>query len=189
MSNPWDRPPLATRGDDHESKTFEAVGHVMTGWEQVEMELACLYAAFLGVQPLAAIAMPEYVKARVFWQRRDVVLEAAACYFQRYCSQELEGKRDGVMAAVNGFADRRNDVAHGIVTANFDQTNSLLGPASYRHKEFDPLNRTPDFLYSSVELEQFCEGFRTVRRDLRTLTLAILVQNASRHRSSLLSAG
>jgi hypothetical protein len=73
MTQPWDRPPEPKRGDPRCEAVYEAVGRALSHWEILELDLACLYAKFLGVSEVDAISRKEYVDARIFRERADVI--------------------------------------------------------------------------------------------------------------------
>ena len=75
----------------------------------------CLSALFLGVRPTQAIAQSEYLSARIFRERADVIDRAGETYFIAHCNQELESETENILRETRLAANRRNDIAHGIV--------------------------------------------------------------------------
>ena len=86
----------------------------MSEWEHNEFELARLHSVLLG-DPDGEAAIGSYGKGRIFLDRVRILREAAEGYFRRSPDQPLEGKFELLAAAAEGFADRRNEVAHGYV--------------------------------------------------------------------------
>ena len=91
---------------------YSAIGKVTSQWERVEFELSRLYSIFVG-KPNDA--MQEYGKGRIFRERACAFVESAEAYFINHPNQELEGRLHCLMCLAQGYADRRNEVAHGIV--------------------------------------------------------------------------
>lgn len=114
ITNPWDIPPLPTRGDLDDDWTFAGVGRVMSRWEAIEFRLARLYSVFIG-KPNHGDAIREYGAGRIFRDRMDALKRAAETFFTRVHSQLLEGEFHELSCQVDRFADRRNEIAHGIV--------------------------------------------------------------------------
>ena len=114
MSNPWDRPALPNRGDRDNARTYEGVGRVIDGWESVEFEMSRLYSVMAG-HPDDAGLLQRYGSGRIFRDRQAKLQEMADRYFILQPNQRFESTFDLLDAHANGFSERRNDVAHGIV--------------------------------------------------------------------------
>ena len=112
MPNPWDVPPLPTRGDDEAEWTFAGIGRVTSQWEVIEFEFSRLYSIFVGKPDEE---MRGYGQGRIFRDRSEILTKAAEEYFTGQPNQELEGQLHSLMSRAQGFSDRRNEVAHGIV--------------------------------------------------------------------------
>lgn len=114
MTDPWDPFPLPTRGDDDERLTFEGIGRALTQWEAVEFQCARLYSIFVG--DFDGPTIQQYSEGHGFFQQRLTGLKAKAKnYFVQHPNQESEGNFYCLTSATERFADRRNEVAHGIV--------------------------------------------------------------------------
>ncbi|MGC2414171.1 MAG: hypothetical protein WA459_15915 [Stellaceae bacterium] len=174
LSGPWDLPPFPDHGDTNADLTYAAVGRAMSEWEEVELYLARLYAAFLGIPPIEAIARPEYTRVAVARERSRVIEEVAHAYFVRHPDQTLESEFETLICDARNFAARRNDIAHGVVKLAWGQfDDSMLGaalarkevmllPGTYMFKKFDD-KRMPAYMLSSVEINRFAEHFRAFR--------------------------
>ncbi len=112
MSNLWDVPPLPTIGDDDEEATYAGVGRVTSQWEAIEFQFSRLYSIFVGKPDEE---MRAYGAGRIFRERSKILAEAARDYFIRNPDQELEGQLHALTIRAEGFSDRRNEIAHGIV--------------------------------------------------------------------------
>jgi hypothetical protein len=114
MTQPWEIPPLPTHGDENADDTYKAVGRCLSEWESLEHELAHLYSVFVG-QPGEIAALREYGKEQTPKFRRANLAEKAAAFFSRHPDPDLEGKFTAICDCAQKLADRRADIAHGIV--------------------------------------------------------------------------
>jgi hypothetical protein len=121
MPNPWDPFPFPTIGDFDNTKTYEGIGRVMDQWEALEFSLARIYSIFVGDEDGEALST--YGKGRIFRDRLTELRRAGDVYFKSGPDQALEGSFDAICTASEGFAGRRNEVAHGVVMP----VNSLPG--------------------------------------------------------------
>ncbi|NBR59873.1 MAG: hypothetical protein EBT89_12050 [Opitutaceae bacterium] len=192
MSNPWDIPAAPATGDADASITYAAVGRALSAWERLELDLIMLYAGLLKQRPLDARRNPKYLEANVFRTRMAEVERAARCYFILHPDQALEGDFRTASNLVTNLSSRRHEIAHGIVTPlhrwegtseGLDQALRkmmyLLGPPTYRQKWFDEDGLTPEFLYSSVEIDQITRQFELARQPVLGL-VAVTWQQAYR---------
>ena len=168
-ANLWDIPPYPGYGDKDANVTYAAVGRALSTWEELETNLAVLYARFLGVSPKEATSRSEYANAGTFRGRSNQVREAACLFFVRHSSQHLEGYFDNLISELTKVADRRNDIAHGVVTfwpggtADLEEAlrrmEYMLVPSGYAVKKYGATG-DPTYMYSSVELDHFTQVFR-----------------------------
>jgi hypothetical protein len=114
LSKPWDVPPLPRSGDATQDKTFAYVGFVMTRWESLEFELSRLHSMFLGAFDETE-AMRAYGKGDTFLRRKTILKESAEAQFRTNPNQKREGEFDNLLTEASGYADRRNEIAHGMV--------------------------------------------------------------------------
>jgi hypothetical protein len=114
VAKPWDIPPLPRNGDDIPDETFAYVGFVMSRWESLAFELSRLHSLFLGALDETE-AMQAYGKGRIFPQRIETLAKVAEAHFRGSPCQKREGQFEELMRESLGYADRRNDIAHGIV--------------------------------------------------------------------------
>lgn len=151
MADPWNTPPLPDHGDDDIDSTFAGVGRVLSQWESVELELCVLYALF-SRRVDDPVARQEYGKGRIFAERVKPLEDLAEKWLQH---QALECEFGNLIIAIRHFADRRNDVAHGIVRPihwvfPFQQTDYNfqygLVPPYYDYKRYG-LNNLPKYMY------------------------------------------
>lgn len=165
MSDPWDRPSLPTRGDDNQNDTYAAVGRVLSLWEQVESELGHLFALFIGKYGKDEAYDQYYEKGKTTQGRLNSLQREAKRYFTRSPSQEIEGHFCSLMKFAIGFADRRHEVAHGVVRP-IEWYGSLLPelarplsqggfkfclvPPHYQRNWIT--NGIPEYIYTSAEL-------------------------------------
>jgi hypothetical protein len=175
MTQPWDRSPQPKRGDPTCEAVYEAVGRALSHWEILELDLACLYAKFLG------ISGQEYVDARIFRERADVITSAACAYFVKHCNQEIESEFKRLIQDARLFSDRRNDIAHGVVAPVWNMAHPeldqfMLRPSNYKRKEFNSLG-SPEYAFSSVEINAFAKHFQDFRTRIAALDAKILTRS------------
>jgi len=174
-TKPWNIPPIPDHGDVDANLTYAAVGRAMSEWEELELYLARLYAAFTGVTPLKAISTSAYRNAAIFRERARVIEEVAKAYFIKHPNQEIEAEFSNLICEIREFSARRNDIAHGVVKLIwFGDTNAatldealirdehMPAPATYRDKKFQG-DRTPDYLFRSNEIDHFTDHFHNLR--------------------------
>ncbi len=114
MSNPWDRPPIPKRGDEDEKTTFSCVGRIMTNWEAVEFEFSRLYTWFGGSLDDQTL-MNEYGKGTIFRNRIEILKIKADEFFVKSPNQNRECEFHSLTIQAEGYAGRRNDIAHGML--------------------------------------------------------------------------
>jgi hypothetical protein len=186
MANPWDRPsiPISFNGDADVDILFACVGRVITYWESIEFELGLLHT-YLGGIPEDQSLMREYGEGRIFRERAQALAKKAEEYAIRHCCQHREGDFDRIMDLCLKFADRRNDIAHGILfrvdqimffrmrisPKHRNREHFAIIPPLYAHRWHS--TGFPDFAYTSdeisllvVHLEGLLETIRKYRKTL-----------------------
>jgi hypothetical protein len=162
MTKPWDVPPFPTKGDDTDDSTYAGVGRVLSRWEEVEVSLTHIYAAFLG-RPHDPKAHRSYMgDGRIFSDRLNNLRSVAGKFFVKNPNQKDEANLDGILDTAQRFSERRNEVSHGIVrpiqwykTLSSGDSIGLqfvLVPPHYNWRKFNKDNSRPSFAYTSVEL-------------------------------------
>lgn len=140
------------------------MGRALDCWEWVEFELARMYSLFVGDAEWSK--MQEYGKGNIFRDRITMLSSAAEVWFKKNPSQPDEGEYNGLVIQAKGYADRRNEVAHGMVMDVSDfmfwkekltlaapnVPQHLLVPPYYHLRKHDS-SGLPTFGYSSVELQ------------------------------------
>jgi len=86
----------------------------MTRWESLEFELSRLHSMFLGAFDETE-AMRAYGKGDTFLRRKTILKESAEAQFRTNPNQKREGEFDNLLTEASGYADRRNEIAHGMV--------------------------------------------------------------------------
>ena len=186
MSNPWDRPPLPSQGDLDENQTYAGVGLVMSRWEGMEFVLARLYSVFIR-DPDTLAALERYAKGRIFRDRLCDLETAADEFFINHPCQEREGSFAALRRAASGFADRRNDVAHGfafqIQGLGFfrdrmapdlrDKAQYAVIPTLHVFRKHDH-SGMPLYAYTSVELRKLAALIATLQLELEDFRQPLL---------------
>jgi hypothetical protein len=194
VDNPWDAPPLPTRGNRSERVLYEAIGRALSTWEELETRLAGLYAAFCEQSQYDRATNNEY-GAPANFRVRLAALERAGCrYFVKRPHQDLEGEFAWLIRTADGWAQRRNDVAHGIVRflhmVRDPQATLLSGnpiecclvPPHFREAKYISPD-TPAHILTSREINSFAIAFWPIIRRASDLADAVeLPQHALRRR-------
>ncbi len=180
MTNPWDIPPFPTAGDADEWETYKWVGKCLTEWEWLEYTLGHLYSEFIG-RRAEIDAIKEYGEPRIFADRISCLAKSAGRFFIRHQNQSIEGKFYDLLKAIIGFSDRRNEIAHGIVTkidfrlSSQDSSMKIAGyvliPTLYTKRKLDVRN-LPKYIYTANELTVLAARFGGLAR--ATVRLRIL---------------
>jgi hypothetical protein len=189
LLEPWDIAPLPTQGDERSDDTFAAKGRAVSQWEVVEVALSGLYAVVSGSRRSNLEARRQYGNLLNFKDRLEKV---AFAYFMRHCDQENEGEFERLIDAARRFSVRRNEITHSWVrpvalSRGYKKTNEgndqwttiyrfFLVPPTYTARKFDLRNR-PEFIYTSVEIQGYCQEFVKLGFDVDRL--AMLMDNPS----------
>jgi hypothetical protein len=126
-----------------------------------------------------AHATREYGKGKIFRDRRIGLQQAAAKYFTKQCDQKLEGEFDRICTTADGFADRRNEVAHGIVMdveriqffinrlqlATLGERQALVVPPYHTVRNYDEVGH-PEFAYNAQQLKTLASRLTTFGREI-----------------------
>ena len=180
---PWSIPAAHKRktGDPAENTIYLAVGRALTKWEGLEAEIASLFAVLTGgadrwyfVPSVRAFGVS---KSSIV--RADMIERAAEAFFLYFDSKGLhnetmvfETELKALMKAYTGWVARRNDIAHGYVTATGHPdylaekqlfiTTYLLLPSHSSLKwpiDWDP---DPAFKYRGSDIDKFAAEFEAL---------------------------
>jgi hypothetical protein len=177
MPAEWDRPyseTISKEGDLSEAVLFTAVGQCLSRWEELEVNIATLFAVVTGSmdQWHYGPAIRAFGVVNSAPTRRDMILQAAEAFFTQLKHEDASKLFAEVKGALNyyvGWSGRRNDVAHGVVTESaFDpgvdtpddqwEECFLLCPSYTTSKKW-PIESEPAYNYRASEIEKFGEGF------------------------------
>ena len=176
-------PPLPPIGDLHEDVTYAAVGYALSQWETAETQLCWLTGAFMGL-PRGDWRVVQRYSHHATFQGRANALEAAACaYWPTRCDQALEGRFLALMAEARSLSERRNEIAHGVVTVlrEWQATRSqewCLVPALYDRRKVEPPH-IPTYIYVANDIRVAGHRFLELSNAAHLLTLALEVPHAS----------
>jgi len=187
MPNPWDYPPWPERGDDDINTIFAAVGRAMTYWETVEEELANTFSILVGnraAYPATEPAIRAYGTVISSIARTKMLSAAATAYFANDPDSPLAEEIRSIISHANGWAARRNDIAHGRVGRIQSRPGYLLFPSLYNTKKH-PVGAKPIYLFSSVEINEIHGQFRQLQTRIYAFRLTLSHAprpSADRHR-------
>ena len=163
--NLWDAQPLPVVGDEDPKLTFQGVGMVMTAWESVEFELSRLYSVF--ASDADGESMRVYGEGKIFRDRINALRGISQKTFTASPNQNKEGCFAFIANSIEGFSQRRNEVAHGIVfpihtltvfrsrlpRSEQERNHFALVPPYYLGRKHDAATGVPAFVYTSSELK------------------------------------
>jgi len=175
---------MPRRGDDSASITHEWLGRVIGQWVHVEFQLSLLYSVFVG-RPRNGEAIREFGAGVTFKQRLDLLRNAAKRLFVAGDFRELETEFRTICVAAEGFAKRRNEVAHSVVFPSIflpsfveDRVGGFdgrwaLAPPYYSIKDFDDRD-FPKYAYTSRELNALVVCLAEFKGQIEELELKLL---------------
>jgi hypothetical protein len=179
---PWDRPEPIEPGDATPEPLYTAVGKALSNWEKIENQLANLFASFVGAQikwrPAPAVRAYGTI---VSFKSRAAMLDAAAkAYFHSRPKLGVDDRWRDLLRELEGFSDRRNDIAHGIVEALYRQENEskieyFLMPGLYVSKKY-PTDEPPAYWFTSAQVLQLAEQFSDLAASVRFLRFALVTK-------------
>jgi hypothetical protein len=175
MPNPWDCPPWPERGDDNINIIFAAVGRALTYWETVEEELANIFSILVGnraTYPATEPAIRAYGTVISSISRTKMLSAAATSYFAGDLKGTLAQEIKDIIDHANGWAARRNDIAHGRVGKIKSRPGYLLFPSLYNTKKH-PVGARPTYLFSSTEINDIHGNFRQLQTRIYAFRLAL----------------
>jgi hypothetical protein len=170
MSKPWDIP-VPGAEDPTPDPVYLAVGKALSAWEELEVEVAGLFAIFIGAPRTSLEAYAAYASALGFSGRSGLVEKASDQFFVRRPAQDHEATLDNLLCHLRGWSLRRNDIAHGVVREHYrirtghsasSRTVYYLVPANYMRKRFRSDYDAPRYMYSSENIEEFRRAFRSL---------------------------
>jgi hypothetical protein len=166
MADPWTIPPKPLFGDATVCKVAMAKTRALNSWEAVEDAFAALNARFG--------AAPNYGEGSTFTRRLANLEESSCPYFVKHCRQSIEGELRQLIGHARKMADRRNDIAHGMVApySGFPAesigditmpTRFALSPSKYDIKR-------QRFVYSADQINAFAISFSVLMHEIQEFT-------------------
>jgi hypothetical protein len=161
--------PRAERGAATENALYIAVGAALSTWELVEEGLAEIFALFIGAPEAGPTsghqpAIRAYGSVISFRSRVEMVSAAAQAFFHREPNSEIQKQFGRLMEESNGYAGRRNDIAHGRVQYVAGK-DFYLFPGLYNSSK-NPVGRDAIYAYNDTQILQYCEAFRILSEKL-----------------------
>ena len=201
QDHPWDRPPYSgipnRFGDREPGAIYAALGRAVSDWEGVSAATAALFHALLkeaersdleagAVEAFGGVTkVQERAKRlRARWERFfDADFGAAGDD-----AEALLGELPELMAAYRGWAERRNDLAHGTVTEaaapdveQDDQpivAHHALCPSHARTGKWPHVE--PEYNYVAGEIAAFADAFRALNERIEGVAQRVEALRSSR---------
>jgi len=179
-------------GRQQSNEIFRAVGLALTNWELLEHEMGALFVVL--VAPRSNEAMRAYSAVLASGARLKMIGGAAEAFFltrEEDPFPALKKQVDGLLEAVEGFAPRRNEIAHGVIGIKFadepmyehvvPKSSWVLTPSIYAktkrtmvHAKLSGIvGLIPLYEYSSVEINGISAKFRDLKGVASKVALAI----------------
>jgi hypothetical protein len=183
--NPWDRPEAPETGDQDDLALYEAVGRALSTWERMEERLAVLFSFLIGLDVPSDAAARAYGSILAFQQRRVMLEQAAEVYFDLHPDAELQTLFDDALSYADGFAGRRNDIAHGMVMSFFDPDRNIIfvmRPPFYNSTKVTWIGKAA-YVYNAAQIDKFTLGFDEAHRRIDHLIRQIEAKHIPGHDS------
>jgi hypothetical protein len=173
MSNPWDNRPWAERGDENEKDLFVAVGEALSHWELLEQAVAGLFTlvAVGSYFAPAAPALKAYSAVINSHNRIQMVRAAFEAWLREWPDCPAGDWTLDLLKQCNGWAGRRNEVAHGLVDRFIDEIEKgwFLIPGIYSKKGRDEIGKV-DYRYNAEIIYGFSKAFLELHNTLDQAT-------------------
>ena len=189
-SNPGDLPVILEKGDDTGDSLFAAVGKALSNWEHLENQLAFLFTVFVGgkvTRDLPAPAVRAYGTVMSFKGRAAMLQAAAKAYFLSRPDLGHAEQWSDMVKQLEGFSERRNDIAHGSVECSFDLDSEkklgfFLMPGLYVSKKY-PTGEPPKYQLTAEQVLRFAQCFADLAASVSHFRYVVLTKRRSSRRT------
>jgi hypothetical protein len=186
---PWDRPVGSLTpnrmGDQTAEPLFSALGKAVSAWEGVQAATSSLYFAMrIGCAPTETDpGFNAFGGLNQVHKRRKELEKRSRSFLTQDFGHNVEAvvrfraELKNVLSAFVGWAERRNDIAHGYVTEAqspdyYDPEQKIitvyaLCPSHARIAKW--LNSEPEYNYLASDLEAFIESFQRLDDQFESL--------------------
>lgn len=192
MPNAWDRPfhsGIPNRnGDKRRAPIYTALGRAVSDWEGVQAAIANIFAALIaGDIDLENRLIAFGDNSRVH-DRAKIIKDEAEIFFARKFGNGprnpsvLRAELTSILSAYRGWAERRNDLAHGYVTRMrapdyYDDHQPIrtfhnLLPSHSRINKW--VHEEPIFNYVAAEIKLFAKEFVALDKRMESLAAKII---------------
>ncbi len=188
----WDRPVPVAKGGGTPEPLLTAVGKSLSYWEHVENHLANLFAVFVGAEisrDRPAPAIRAYGTIVSFRSRASMLDAAARAFFLQQPDLGWRKTWTDLLEELSGFADRRNDIAHGAAELLYDlreekKLGFFLLPGLYASKKY-PSDGPPAYRFSAKQVKQLAQQFSDLANKVERFRHAILTKRRTSPEKSL----
>jgi hypothetical protein len=153
----WDVHRFGGQGDAEADTLFASVGRALSRWEELEEDLADLFAGIVGsrqrVHDSTNPACRAYGSIPTFNMRVDMLVAAADAFFATWNQPGLHDAFQSLIRECRGFAARRNDIAHGTYR-HISGVGYFIEPAYYNIRKYSA-DDNPSYCYSSKEIDYY----------------------------------
>jgi hypothetical protein len=162
--------PWADHGNASEIEIFTAVGKALSRWEMLESRVACLLTIItVGNYYAPTTPMLQAYSAIIGSSNRIRMVQAALeSWLLSWPDCPLGQNVIELLKVCGSWAGRRNDIAHGLVDMNLDDSRWYLFPSLYTWKgrtlipnpvQGKPLLHKSDYRYNAEIIDAFSDEF------------------------------
>jgi len=181
----FERPPFPPKGDWSEDAIYGSIGRALSSWEHVEIALSDLFTSLLSPNLYELPAQRAFGSVTTSGLRSNMLKEAGDAFFMAFPNDDDNAKFDELRKLARQYAERRNDIAHGIVGPYPTPGGPVRGLALLppRHatakrtliphdkpQRHPPTDR-PNYAYASPEIMFFSAQFYDLSREIHQLAL------------------
>lgn len=164
--NPFEpRPESLPIGDDNPHKIYPVIGEITTVWEGAEISYSYLFSTILRPTqsiPAARRAYGSIISAK---SRRDMIEGAGEVFFHLFPNARLEQELGEFLNIYMSAANRRNEIAHGVIVRTTGQREGWYLEANTYSRKRD-MNFNSPYAYTGAQMHQIASRFSRLRTDV-----------------------
>lgn len=177
---PWAVVPMAEKGST-QRQIFAAVGHALSTWERMEFSLSELYHALLDAKNEGAVAAYGTVMSS---SSRMTMLHQAYEFFRFKGEPQFTGIPE-LINNVREFSNRRDEIAHGMVSMPTRARGWYLAPSWYHTKNAPRSAEGASekynygigkYAYSAEQIDAYREQFKALHERAHIFTSSVTLR-------------
>jgi len=180
---------LPKEGDPSPIVIHSAVGKALTDWERLDRNLADIFSLLVAGYVPNLAASRAYGSVLSVRGRIEMIQAAGAAVFADKPNKVLRLRLKELLEEAEGFAARRNDIAHGITSQYLSTDNKpigyVLGPgvtatrkvkltSAERCESGEQPTLTVSYAYTAADIDRFGTEFARLRHEAMFVKRALL---------------